>query len=308
MGFFELFFTTDFAYSTIRLTTPIIFAMLSAVISNKCGVVNIAIEGIMLITALTSALISAYTQSLGLTFLSAIFIGGGTGIIFILLVSKMKANPILCAIAINILAIGGTVFLLSLVTGDKSTSTSLSSLKSPNIHIPIIKSIPIIGEIISGHNVLTYISILCVVFLNILLYKTSIGLRIRAVGEDESSAKSVGINVDNIRIFSLFLSGMFAGLGGAYMSMAYLSWFSANMVAGRGFIGLAAEAMGGGSLYGGLLVSLFFGFANAVANLMQTQVDLPSEAVQMLPYLATIIALALVSYYKLKRKKVIVNN
>lgn len=302
MNFSELLFSTSFVYSIIRLTTPIIFAMLSAVISIKSGVVNIAIEGIMLITALSSAIISAYTHSVGLTFLSAVVIGGSIGVIFILLVMRMKANPILTAIAINIIATGGTVFFLWFFTGDKSTTTSLASLKSPYIDIPFVENIPVLGDILSGHNLLTYIAVGCIVFLHILLYKTSLGLRIRAVGEDEGSAKSVGINVDNTRLIAQFLSGAFAGLGGAYMSMAYLSWFSANMVAGRGFIGLATEAMGGGTPFGGFIVSLFFGLADATANLLQTQVDVPSELIQMMPYVATIIGLVSVNYYKKKVK------
>ncbi len=301
MDFFDMVFSADFIYTIIRLTTPIIFATLSAVISVKCGVVNIATEGIMLITALTSVLISAYTQSLGLTLLSTMLIGGLIGVIFILIVSKLDANPILAALAINIIATGGTVFVLWLITGDKSTSTSLSSLKIPVIDIPFIKDIPFIGTALSGHSLLTYLAFLSVVLLHILLYKTPLGLRIRAVGEDEGTAQSVGIDVGRIRVISLFISGMLSGLGGAYMSMSYLSWFSANMVAGRGFIGLAAEAMGGGTPYGGLLVSLFFGTADATANVLQTQASIPSEAVRMIPYVCTVVGLALISYIKTQK-------
>ncbi len=311
MDFFDIVFSAEFIYTILRLTTPIIFATLSAIISVKCGVVNIATEGIMLITALTSVLISAFIKNIGLveslnityTLASAMLIGGLLGVLFILIVSKLDANPILTALAINIIASGGTIFVLWLITGDKSTSTSLSSLKMPMINIPIIKDIPVIGSAFSGHSLLTYLAFLSVVLLHILLYKTSLGLRIRAVGESEGTAKSVGINVSKIRITSLFISGMLSGLGGAYMSMTYLSWFSANIVNGRGFIGLAAEAMGGGTPYGGLVVSLFFGAADATANVLQTQSSIPSEVVQMIPYICTIVGLALISYIKIKKIK-----
>ncbi len=302
MDFFDIVFSAEFIFTVLRLTTPIIFAMLSAVISVKCGVVNISTEGIMLITALSSALISAYTQSIGIALLSSMLIGGLLGVIFILIVSKLNANPILTALAINIIASGGTVFLLWVLTGDKSTTTSLSSLKVPQVNIPVLKNIPILGVALSGHSLLTYISFLSVILLNILLYKTPLGLRIRAVGEDESTARSVGIDVNKIRIISLFISGALSGLGGAYMSMSYLSWFSANMVAGRGFIGLAAEAMGGGTPYGGLIVSIFFGATDAIANVFQTQASIPSEAIQMIPYICTIVGLAVISYLKMKKE------
>lgn len=302
MEHIKIIISAAFIYSVIRLTTPIIFATLSAIISSKCGVTNIATEGVMLITALTSAIISAKTQSVILTLISAVVIGALVGGAFILVTTKLKSNPVITGLAFNTIASGGTVFLLWLVTGDKGASTSLNSLKAPQIQLPLIKEIPILGEIISNHNVLTYIAFICVALMSILLFKTSLGLRIRAVGENEESAKSVGINADRIKLVSLLISGAMAGLGGSFMSMGYLSWFSTNMVAGRGFIGLAAEAMGGGMPAGGLLMSLLFGFADALSNTLQTMISIPAELIQMLPYLSTIVGLALISW--LSRRKI----
>lgn len=296
MDKFDAIFSAVFVYSIIRLTTPIIFATLSAIISTKCGVVNIATEGMMLICALTSVIISAQTQSVGIALLSAVTIGALCGFVFIMIIIKLQTNPILTGLAINIIASGVTVFLLWLITGDKGASTSLKSLKVPLLKIPFIEKIPFFGDVISNHSILTYVAFGCVLLMSILLYKTSLGLRIRAVGENENAAKSVGVNVDKTKIISLMISGAMSGLGGAFMSMGYLSWFSTNMTAGRGFIGLAAEAMGNGTPLGGLLVSIFFGFTDAFANTMQTIISVPAELIQMIPYLSTIVGLGIVSW------------
>lgn len=299
---FEMILSAAFIYSVIRLTTPIIFATLSAIISSKCGVTNIATEGMMLTTALSSAIISAKTQSVAMALCSAALIGALIGGLFILVTDKLKSNPVITGLSFNTIASGGTVFALWLFTGDKGASTSLNSLKAPQIEIPLLKEIPILGEILSNHNVLTYLAFVCVLLMSILLYKTSLGLRIRAVGENEEAAKSVGIHTTRIKVISLLISGAMSGLGGAFMSMGYLSWFSTNMVAGRGFIGLAAEAMGGGMPGGGLFMSLLFGFADALSNTLQTMVSIPAELIQMIPYLSTIAGLALISW--LTRRKI----
>ena len=156
----------------------------------------------------------------------------------------------------------------------------------------MIKSIPVIGEMISGHNLLTYLAFFGVIVVWILIYKTPLGLRIRAVGENAHAAESVGIKVTNVQFIALFLSGIFAGLGGAFMSMGYLSFFSRDMIAGRGFIALAAQNMGGAAPLGTLIASIIFGIADALSNMLQT-LNVPAELVQMQPYLLTIIGLVI---------------
>ena len=145
---------------------------------------------------------------------------------------------------------------------------------------------------ISGHNLLTYLAFFSVIVVWILIYKTPLGLRIRAVGENAHAAESVGIKVMNVQFIALFLSGIFAGLGGAFMSMGYLSFFSRDMIAGRGFIALAAQNMGGAAPLGTLIASIIFGIADALSNMLQT-LNVPAELVQMQPYLLTIIGLVI---------------
>ncbi|OCT14736.1 ABC transporter permease [Paenibacillus pectinilyticus] len=294
LTFFHLIFNVEFGYAVFRVTTPILFAALAALIASKGGVMNISLEGTMLFSALSGVIVSAYTHSAFLGVLGAM----ATGILMSLLLAycalDLKTDIFLTGIALNMLASGGTVFLLYILTNDKGMSGSLKSLVVPNIKLPLIQDIPIIGPIISNHNILTYLSLISVVIVYLLIYKMPIGLKIRAVGENPGAAASVGVNVRKIKYMSLMLSGLFASLGGAFMSMGYVSWFSRDMIAGRGFIGLAAEAMGRGTPLGTFLSSAIFGVANAVSNSLQAM-SLPAQFVQMIPYATTIIGLLLYS-------------
>lgn len=298
----EIIFSTTFGYSVLRVTTPILFASLAALISNKAGVINIGLEGIMLFGALTGVVASAFTQSALIGVISAVIAGILLALLLAYFALNLKSHIILTGIALNLLSSGGTVFLLYLVAQDKGVSISLKSMVAPEISIPIIESIPILGPILSGHNILTYLALISVAAVYIFLYKTHLGLRIRAVGENPNAADSVGISVRKIQYLALVLSGVFAGLGGAYMSMGYVSWFSRDMTAGRGFIALAAEAMGRGTPIGTLIASIVFGFADALSNIMQS-LRVPAEFVQMIPYVTTIIGLVIYSNQKFSKVK-----
>ncbi len=295
-------FTAEFGYSALRVTTPILFATLGALISDKAGVMNIALEGIMLISALAGVVFSAITGSAGFGLLAAVAAGGLVGLFLAYCALKLQTDIILSGIAINLMASGGTVFALFLIAGDKGISSSLASKVLPKLTIPGLSSVPILGTMLSGHNVLTYVAFLSVAVIFVFLYRTPLGLRIRAVGENPNAAASVGIGVKKIQYLALALSGMMAGLGGAYMSMGYVSWFSKNMTAGRGFIALAAEAMGGATPVGSMLTSLLFGFFDALSNTLQLM-KIPSEFVNMIPYAATVIGLVLYTVRRTRRER-----
>lgn len=283
-------FSADFVYSIIRVTTPLLLAGLAALIANKGGVLHIAFEGIMLTAAFCGVVGSAYSQSLLVGLLS----GLAGGILIAVLLGYfnliLKADRTLTGIALNTFASGGTIFMLYVLTNDKGLSTSLNSLTFPMVHIPLIKNIPVLGTILSGHNLLTYISFVCVIFVYVLLYKTAFGLRIRTVGENENAASSVGVKVIKVKFITLIISALIASLGGVYMSMGYLSWFARDMVAGRGFMGIAAQNLGGEPV-ATMIAALFFGLVNALSNVLQT-LSIPAEFVQVIPYVATLIGLA----------------
>lgn len=285
-----LIFSTTFGYAILRVTTPILFAALGALVSDRAGVINIGLEGIMLTSALVGVVVSAFTGSAWVGLLIAIVAGILAALIMAYFSLNLKTDIILAGIALNLMASGGTIFALFLAAHDKGISTSLNSKVLPMVTIPLLNKIPILGPILSGHNVLTYFSLISVLLVYIFLYKTALGLRIRVVGENSDAADSVGISVIKVRYIALGISGALAGLGGAYMSMGYVSWFSTNMTAGRGFIALAAEAMGMATPLGTFVTSLLFGFADALSNSLQS-LRIPSEFVQMLPYVATILGL-----------------
>ena len=201
---------------------------------------------------------------------------------------KLKSNIIISGIALNVMASGMTVFGLYLLTGDKGASTSLNSKVLPSIDLPIIENIPVIGNILSGHNVLTYVALILVVLVWVMFKYTKLGLRIKAVGESPEAAESVGISVNRVKYIALTMSGALAALGGAFLSMGYVTLFSAGMTSGRGYIALATQAMAGSNPVVGLLTSGLFGFAESMSNYLQGA-NLPIEFVQMLPYLTLVV-------------------
>lgn len=292
-------FSADFVYSVLRLTTPILLAGLGALITDRAGVMNIGLEGIMLCAALAGVIGSAMTQNTFLGFLFALLVGMALGLLMAYFAIHLKTDMVLTGIAMNLLASGGTVFVLYAVANDKGMSTSLKSLTMPVINIPFIQDIPVIGTVISGHNLLTYLALISVAAMWILLYKTPLGLRIRVVGENSHAAESVGIHVKKVQYIALAISGILAAMGGAYMSMGYMDKFARDMTAGRGFIALAAEALGRGTPVGTLLSSLVFGTADALGSNLQV-LDIPVQFVQMLPYVFTVVGLVLYSAMKHK--------
>lgn len=301
MEILKLIISADFLSSVIRVTTPILFATMAVLLSDRAGVVNISIEGTMLVSALMDVVGSAFTGSAWLGLLIAVASGVAFAGILSFFHLKMKTDIILTGIALNLLASGFTVFLLYILTGDKGVSTSLPSKVLPTINIPFVQDIPYIGKILSGQNVLTYMAILSVIIIAVFLKRTRAGTYIRGAGENPSAIATAGKNVTKIRLQALLISGALAGFGGAFMSMGYLSMFTKDMVAGRGFIALAAEAMGRGTPGLSMLSSFLFGFADALSNNLQ-MFSIPSELTRIMPYLLTIICLAVYAARKNKKK------
>ena len=296
--------SADFVFMWIRVATPILLAALGSVLCSKAGVVNLGLEGIMLISALFGVLGSVYGGGLLMGLLVGLLAALLVSALFAYFHLILKADATLCGTAINTAATGLTVFVLQLATGEKGNSSSLRSFAFPTIEIPVIKDIPLLGDILSGHNALTYVALLMVVLVYLFLYKTPMGLRMRAVGENEHAASSVGQNVIKIRFLAILMCGVLTGLGGMYLSMGYLSMFVRGMVAGRGFIALAACSMGQATPWGALISSMVFAFFDGLSNILQV-LKIPSEFVQMSPYMATILGLTIFSIQQaaVKNKK-----
>ncbi len=292
----------DFFNAILRATTPILFAALASSVASKSGITNMALEGIMLFSALFGVIFSAATGNWAAGLLLTMAAGGIIGLLLAFFVLNLKTDEILAAIAINLMATGGTVLLMLAVSGDRGSSTSISSVSAPRLVIPLVDRIPFLGQILSGQNGMTCLALLAVAVMHLLLYKTPLGLKIRAVGENKNAAESVGISARKIQYIALILSGVLASMGGFFLSGGYMNMFTKDMSAGKGYIALAASAMGGDTPVGAFLVSLLFGAAQALANMMQLT-DIPHELIQMVPYLTTLVGLGIYSYAGLKRRQ-----
>ena len=290
----------DFYNAILRATTPILFATLAAGVAQQAGICNMALEGIMLFASLFGAIFSYMSGSWVVGLLLTMVTGALIGLILAFFVLNLKTDEIIAAIAINLTASGATVLILLAFSGDRGTS-SFRSVPAPNIVIPGIKAIPFIGKILSGRSLMTWLAFLMVIVMNLFLYKTPLGLKIRAVGENKNAAESVGISSRRIQYIALVISGVLASMGGYFLSSGYMTTFTKDMSAGRGFIALAASAMGRNTPVGGLLVALLFGIAQAISNQLQLT-RIPVELLQMIPYVITLIGLAVFSFIEMKQK------
>lgn len=299
----SMFLSSNFYSSVLASTTPVLFATLAANIVTKAGIFNLGIEGTMLICALAGVLGSAFTDSLLLgmiiSILSGIFVSFVLGYFSLIMKGAMNA----CGVAINLAATGGTVFVLSMVCGSKNNSSSIVSKFFPNVNIPIIKDIPFIGEILSGQNLITYISWLMVILMVVLLYRTKVGMEIRAVGENRAAAESVGINVLSRQFLALMICGICCALGGMYLSMGAMHGFTAGMVAGRGYLSLAMDAIAGGNPVIGSASSLLYGFANTITIYLQLYSDADLQLISAFPYIFIVIVLIVIQLVRGKAEK-----
>lgn len=294
----------EFLAEAIRMATPLIFAALAALITRQAGMFNMGVEGMILCSALAAVAFAHYSGNMWVGLLGAVLVGLVTGLIIAFANLSGKTELYLTCIAFNLAASGGTVFIMYVLTGEKSTTSgAFRSYQIPNIDIPVIKDIPVIGKIISGQSLLTWMAVLSIFLVWLLLKRTRLGLRIRAVGENPHAAESVGISVKKIGYTSFAICGLMAGLSGAYLSMSYVTFFMKNMANGRGYIGLSAQNMAGGEPVGSALASLLFGFSQALTTTMKNQTNFPTEFLEMIPYAATIIALGVTGLIAIQRIK-----
>ena len=298
----EQILSASFVFIVIRVGTPLLFASMSAYSASLAGIPNIAIEGIMNFGALFGVYFSAVTGSAWLGLLGAVGIGLLCGGVLAFFTIKMKANPIMIGIALNLFSTDFAIWLLLVWTGSKGTSGSLPSKVLPTVNIPFLEDIPVLGEILSGHYFLTYLCIILAIALYVLVYKTPFGLRMKATGLDDKAAESVGIKVRKVRLIAALISCSLAAMGGAYLSMGYLSIYSSNMTASRGWIGIAAAAVGGMNLGVTIATTLIFAVASATVNVLSLM-QLPSELLNTIPYFCVLLILIIKSIREYRRQR-----
>ena len=301
---FTLSWFGTFGYSVLRLSTPLIFAALAAVICKQAGMLNMALEGMLLCAALGGVAFAGATGNAWIGLLGAVAVSMIAGFVLAFASLSGKTDLYLTCIAVNLAASGGTVFVMYLLTGEKATTSgAIRAYTLPTVTIPLIEKIPLIGPMISGHNILTYAAFFSIFAVWFFLAKTRLGLRLRAVGENPNAASSVGISVKKIGYIAFLISGVLCGLGGAFMSMGWVSFFMKNMVNGRGYIGLSASNIANGNPVLAGIAAIFFGFSDATATTLKSQTRFPTEFLEMIPYVATIAALVIFGIIRNNRLK-----
>ena len=300
-GLMTFILSPAFANAVVRMSTPLIFVSMAAVLGAKANILCIAYEGMMLFAALGGVIGSALSQNLLVGMLCGVAAGCLIAGLFAYFVLVLKTKVMLVGLALNTLGSGGTIFALYVISGQKASSISLNSLQFPNLDIPIIKDIPVLGEILSGHNLLTYLAYLSVILVYILLFKTPLGLRIRSVGESPDAAESVGTNVVKVQVIALMIGGVLASFGGMYMSMGYTPYFTRDMMNGRGFNGIAAQNLGAGHPILTLLCAILFGAADALGIALQTS-RMPPQLASLVPYITTLVGLVIIGQARRKQE------
>jgi general nucleoside transport system permease protein len=304
----EGIFSAAFLASILRVTTPILFPSLGALISDRAGVINIGLEGTMLIAAFTGVVFSAYAQDwwgtetgeavgpwLGLAM--GVLMGVLTALMLGFFALKLKANLILSGIAINFLGQAATVAVMYELTGSRGdTKGALDSLRMPFIQLPEqMQDVPVLSfffDVFDNQSIMTWLAFISMFAVWYFMYRTPTGIHLRAVGENPEAAASVGIRVTRIQYLALALSGVLSALGGIHLSMGYLTFFQNNMSSGRGFIALATPYLGGGHPIGTGLASIIFGFFDAL-SVRVGSLEIPSQLPALLPFIATVMALVI---------------
>jgi ABC-type uncharacterized transport system permease subunit len=276
--------------AALRMATPIAFASLGGIFSERAGIINIGLEGMMLTSAFTGVAASYFSGNPWFGVLAAVLVGGLLGLFHALLTVKFVGDQIVSGTGINIFALGFTAYMSQVLWGSRGASESVQGLRV--VSIPLLKDIPIIGDIVGTHTPLVYLMLIITVLSYIILFKTPIGLRIRAVGEHPAAADTAGIDVFKTKYLCVMVSGMLAGLGGAFLSLGHLNLFAWGMTGGRGFIAMAAMIFGKWTPFGAFGASFLFGFAYALQMRLQTLELLPPQIILAIPYILTVIVLA----------------
>jgi general nucleoside transport system permease protein len=287
-------FSVGLLAATLRFATPLAFAAMGGIFCERSGVINIGLEGMMLAGAFFGIVVAAETGQWELGILGAMGAGGALALIHAFFCIHLRADQIISGFAINFLALGLTGYLFRSVYGTRGTPELPEEI--PDVNLGFIKDIPFFGDIFGQLNLMIWLMLLTVLLSWVVLFKTPLGLRIRSVGEHPKAADTLGISVFKIRYAAVILSGLLAGLGGAYLSFGFGNAFNENMTAGRGYIALAAVIFGNWRPFGAFGACLLFGFSSALALRLQGSPLLPSDLasanlLQTLPYVLTLVAL-----------------
>ncbi|MEH2268394.1 MAG: ABC transporter permease [Nostoc sp.] len=282
-------FFSDYLIASLRLAIPLAFAALGGLYSERAGVLNIALEGMLLIGAFTAAAATFYTGNPWLGILASLIAGGLVGLLHAVLCVTLRVDQLVSGLAINLVVAGLTSFLARLVFSGSSTQ-QLPGIGA--ITIPGLANIPLIGPLLFQSDFLVYLLFILVILTTYILFKTSFGLTLRAVGESPKAADTAGISVAFVRYIAVVISGCLASLGGAYLTLVQVRFFAEGMSAGKGFIAIAALIFGRWHPIGSALACLLFGATEALQLRIQALgANIPYQFLVMLPYTIALLAL-----------------
>ena len=287
---FTLSFLVSLLAGTIRLATPILLPALGQLYTQRAGILNLGVEGTMLMGAISAFSIACASGSLWLGLLGGILGGMLFSCIMAWLSVTMRANQVIAGIGMNILASGLAAYIYRLIFGIRALPAKITSFQA--LQFPVLTDLPIVGTIFFQHNVLVYVTFALVPITWFILEKTTFGLKIKAVGEHPRAADSKGISVGGIRYAAVIIGGAYAGAGGAFMTIAYLNTFTENVISGFGYIAVSVVVFSRFQPLRAMFGALLFGCASALQLRLQAQgVAIPSQLLLMLPYIMTILAL-----------------
>ena len=288
--------------TVIRQTSPILLVALCAGVCSKVKVFNIALEGTLLISAFFAFLTQYFVRNIWLSVLVAMAVAMLTTFIMSFFIVKLKGQPMIVGMAINTFALGFTTFLLSMIFNTKGTVTDPTLKGLPKITLPIIKDIPVVSTMFSSLTIIDYAAFVLAVVMYVIMYKTVIGFRLRAIGVNKSAASSLGVNVERYQIVATTLSGSMIGLAGCLLSLGSVTLFIQNISAARGYVAMAANNLCQGHPLGCLLSSALFGFTKALAQVLQNTA-IKQQLLECIPYIATIVAMAVYNAIAKRRAK-----
>jgi general nucleoside transport system permease protein len=286
----KVFVWSALVAATLRFATPLLFGALGGIMSERSGVINVGLEGMMLMGAFFGIYGADATGSWFLGMLVGLAAGGVLGFVHAVFSIALRADQVVSGVAVNFLAAGITGYVFIAHYGDQGTPGEVPSV--PTVTLPVIKDLGFLGDAIGEMSLLTWMALLLVPLMALYLYRTPAGLRLRSVGEKPRAADSVGIAVGRTRYFAVVASGCLAGLGGVYLSVALVHSFNEGMTAGRGFIALAVVIFGGWRPYGALAGACLFGFSSAIAQRLPAFSESLAVLFQALPYLLVLIVVA----------------
>jgi ABC-type uncharacterized transport system permease subunit len=287
----HLLFTANLWQATLTWAVLLLLPALGGVISERSGVVNIAMEGMMLIAAFFGVTADLYWHNVWLATAVAMLAGALLASVHAVVSIYFRADQIVSGIAINIFAAGLTVFLIGRIYGLQDVGHVSQAQLLPNINVPGLDQLPFIGKVLFQQNVIVYVALVILVLTHVVLFRTRLGLRIRAVGEHPQAADTAGINVYLIRYGAVITSGLLCGISGAFLAIGVSNTFTPNMTDGRGYIALAAMIFGKWTPFGAFIACVIFGLGQAIYD-NNSIIHISPYFLSMLPYVLTLIVLA----------------